>query len=398
MRLIIREDRQAASQYVADYVVGRIKAFAPTPDRPFVLGLPTGSSPEIVYRLLVQKYKSGDVSFRNVLTFNMDEYVSLPQSHPQSYHTYMYKHLFSHVDIPPRNIHILNGNAPDLSAECAAYERAIVAVGGIELFLAGVGTNGHIAFNEAGTGLSSRTREVVLAPETRAANARFFAATAGSTVGNTLASTNSGLATGGTSAAAVPTRALTVGTSTILGAREVVALATGAHKARAVRHGLEGGVSQAWPLSGLQLHARAVVVVDEAATAELRVRSVWFARECERELGEGAGVGAAPLTVAPPTPRIGGAGFDVLTPPPSAVEAKPTKEVPPTKEAPLSLTIPLSIPLPSPHPSRTPTPEPTFERMGARIVSSVDADADAAMDDDRADAPVLRMGARGVGD
>ncbi|KAG9859199.1 glucosamine-6-phosphate isomerase, partial [Aureobasidium melanogenum] len=174
MRLIIRDDKDTASAFIASYIIDRIKAFGPTPSKPFVLGLPTGSSPEGVYKNLVRHHKNGDISFRDVVTFNMDEYVDLPREHPESYHSFMYRHFFSHIDILPSNINILNGNAPDLEAECIAYEEKIKRAGGIELFLGGIGPDGHIAFNEPGSSLTSRTRVKTLAYDTIVANSRFF--------------------------------------------------------------------------------------------------------------------------------------------------------------------------------------------------------------------------------
>src|SRR5690606_15813871 len=142
--------------------------------RPFVLGLPTGSSPLGTYRELIKLNKSGQVSFQNVITFNMDEYVGLEKSHPESYHSFMYSNFFSHIGMPEENINILNGNAEDLDAECLRYEEKIKAVGGIDLFLGGIGVDGHIAFNEPGSSLTSRTRVKTLNTETRMINSRFF--------------------------------------------------------------------------------------------------------------------------------------------------------------------------------------------------------------------------------
>ncbi|KAL0780143.1 hypothetical protein CaCOL14_004627 [Colletotrichum acutatum] len=174
MRLIIRPDSASASAHVAHYILDRIRTFEPTPEKPFVLGLPTGSSPIQVYEILVAEHKAGRISFQDVITFNMDEYVGLPQTHPESYHSFMFRHFFSHVDIKPENVHILDGNAPDLGAECSSYEEKIRAAGGIDLFLGGVGPDGHIAFNEPGSSLASRTRVKTLAMDTIRANARFF--------------------------------------------------------------------------------------------------------------------------------------------------------------------------------------------------------------------------------
>jgi Glucosamine-6-phosphate isomerases/6-phosphogluconolactonase len=164
----------------------------------------------------------------------------------------MYKHFFSHVNVHPKNIHILNGNAPDLEAECVAYEAAIKAHGGIDLFLGGIGPDGHIAFNEPGSSLASRTRVKTLAYDTIIANSRFF--------GNDLEK--------------VPKMALTVGVQTVLEAREVVIIITGAHKALALQKCIEGGVNHMWTLSSLQLHPHPMIVVDEDATLELQVKTV----------------------------------------------------------------------------------------------------------------------------
>jgi glucosamine-6-phosphate deaminase len=252
MRLIIREDTETATDYVAEYIVNRINAFAPTADTPFILGLPTGSSPIPVYSALVTAHQMGRISFRHVVTFNMDEYVGLPQQHPESYHSFMHTHLFNHVDFDPANINILNGNAKDLELECAMYEAKIKKCGGIHLFLGGVGSDGHIAFNEPGSSLSSRTRLKSLAYETMLANARFF---------------NGDMNL-------VPRMALTVGVKTIMDAKEVVIIATGASKAVAIQSAIEGGVNHMCTLSSLQLHPCSLVVVDEDATMELKVKTV----------------------------------------------------------------------------------------------------------------------------
>ncbi|KLJ06091.1 glucosamine-6-phosphate deaminase [Blastomyces silverae] len=183
-----------------------------------------------------------------------DEYVGLPRDHPQSYHSFMYKHFFSHVDILPTNINILNGNAADPIKECADYEAKILAVGGIDLFLGGVGADGHIAFNEPGSSLRSRTRVKTLAYDTILANSRFF--------DNDMSK--------------VPRQSMTVGIQTILDAREVVIVATGAHKATALQMGLERGVNHMWTLSALQLHPHPLIVADEDATLELKVKTVKY--------------------------------------------------------------------------------------------------------------------------
>ncbi|KAL2162131.1 hypothetical protein VTH06DRAFT_7916 [Thermothelomyces fergusii] len=260
MRFIIRDNAEAASAYVANYIVDRINHFAPTPAHPFVLGLPTGSTPLGVYKNLVEKYKAGEVSFENVVTFNMDEYIGIPRDHPESYHSFMWKHFFSHVNIHPSNVHILDGNAPNLEAECVEYEAKIQAAGGIDLFLAGMGEDGHIAFNEPGSSLASRTRVKTLAYGTILANSRFF----------------------GDDLEKVPKMALTVGVQTVLEAREVVVLALGARKAIALQRCVEQGVNHMWTLSALQLHPHSMIVCDEDATLELQVKTVKYFKDIEQ--------------------------------------------------------------------------------------------------------------------
>ncbi len=265
MRLIVESDYGAVSRRAASHIARRISEFAPTPGRPFVLGLPTGSTPVGTYEELVKLFRAGVLSFRDVVTFNMDEYVGLPEVHPQSYHSFMRERLFSKVDIPPGNINILDGNAPDLAAECARYEDKMRALGGIELFLGGVGPDGHIAFNEPGSSLASRTRVKTLTRDTRVANSRFF----------------------GGDPEKVPRTALTVGVGTVMDARELLILATGINKSRALRHAVEEGVNHMWTLSCVQLHPRGIVVCDEDATMELKVGTVRYFRQIEAELLEG---------------------------------------------------------------------------------------------------------------
>ncbi|TFK75478.1 glucosamine-6-phosphate isomerase [Pluteus cervinus] len=260
MRLIIRDDPAAVGDYIASYICKRINGFKPTQEKPFVLGLPTGSSPIPTYKRLIKFVKEGELSFKNVVTFNMDEYVGLPQDHPESYHTFMFREFFSHVDIPPSQVNILNGNAEDLVGECKAYEAKIKSYGGIELFLGGIGEDGHIAFNEPGSSLSSRTRIKTLAYDTILANARFF---------------NNDIS-------AVPRMALTVGVATVLDSREVVTVVTGLRKALALSKAIEEGVNHLWTLSALQLHPWALIVADEDATAELHVKTVKYFKSIER--------------------------------------------------------------------------------------------------------------------
>jgi glucosamine-6-phosphate deaminase len=258
--VVILPDYDAASSWAAAYVAHTIRTFNPTRERPFVLGLPTGSTPLGMYSDLIRMYREGILSFANVVTFNMDEYAGLPEDHPQSYHTFMLEHFFRHIDIPPGNMHIPNGNAPDLERVCAEYEREIVRFGGVKIFVVGAGSNGHIAFNEPGSSLSSRTRVVTLARDTIIANSRFF----------------------GSDVEKVPRTALTVGVGTIMDARNVLLIATGRSKAHALRMGVEEGVNAMWPVSSLQLHPRSVIVCDEDAAVELNADTVRRFMDSER--------------------------------------------------------------------------------------------------------------------
>ena len=260
MRVIIKDTSKEVAQWAAAYIVEQIKAKAATTDAPFVLGLPTGSTPLETYKELIRLHKAGEVSFANVVTFNMDEYIGLAEEHPESYHSFMWTNFFSHVDIKRENVHILNGNAPDLMAECEAYEAAIVAAGGIDLFMGGVGEDGHIAFNEPFSSLQSRTRIKSLTPDTIAVNSRFF----------------------GGDISQVPTQALTVGVGTIMDARKVLILATGRKKARALRHGIEGSYNHQWTISSLQLHKAGIIVCDDPAAEELRVATYRYFKDIER--------------------------------------------------------------------------------------------------------------------
>ena len=260
MRVIIEPDYDKMSQWAADYVAQRIIEFNPTADKPFKLGCPTGSSPLGVYRELIKKYESGEISFENVVTFNMDEYVNLDVNHPESYHSFMWNNFFSHINIKPENVHILDGNAPDLQKECEDYEKSIEAAGGIDLFMGGVGPDGHLAFNEPGSSLTSRTRIKTLATDTIIANSRFF----------------------GGDLTQVPTQALTVGIGTVMDAKEVLIVCNGHHKARALKHIIDGDISHKWTASMLQMHPKAIVVCDEPACDELTVATYKYYLDKER--------------------------------------------------------------------------------------------------------------------
>ncbi|MDR2473199.1 MAG: glucosamine-6-phosphate deaminase [Tannerella sp.] len=259
MRLIIKNDYESLSKWAAEYIAASINKTEA--GKSFVLGLPTGSSPLGTYKELIALNKAGKVSFRNVTTFNMDEYVGLPKEHPESYYSFMWNNFFKHIDIQEQNVNILNGNAPDLEAECADYEAKIVKAGGIDLFLGGVGVDGHLAFNEPGSSLTSRTRQKSLTTDTVIVNSRFF----------------------GGDVNLVPKTALTVGVGTVMDAREVVVLVNGHAKARALQQAIEGGVSQMWTITALQLHHKGIIVCDEAACDELKVATYKYFKDIEKD-------------------------------------------------------------------------------------------------------------------
>ncbi len=260
MRLIIEEDSKNGSVWAAKYIVSKIKEKAAKTDAPFVLGLPTGGTPIETYKELIRMNQAGEVSFKNVITFNMDEYVNLPEEHPESYHSFMAVNFFNHVDVPKENINILNGNAEDLVAECEAYEAKIEAAGGIDLFMGGVGEDGHLAFNEPFSSLVSKTRIKSLTYDTKVANSRFF--------DNDINK--------------VPSLSLTVGVGTVLSSKEVLVLAFGHKKARALKDAVEGAYSHVCTLSALQAHQHGIIVTDEVAVGDLKVNTYRYFKDIEK--------------------------------------------------------------------------------------------------------------------
>lgn len=259
MRVLIHKHSGNVARWTARYIASKINTASKPDGKPFVLGLPTGSTPLETYAELIKLNREGKVSFGNVVTFNMDEYVGLPEDHPESYHSFMWNNFFSHIDIKPGNVNILDGNAPDLDAECCAYEDKIVKAGGIDLFLGGIGEDGHIAFNEPYSSLGSRTRVKTLTKDTIEVNSRFF----------------------GGDITLVPKMALTVGVGTIMDAREVIILATGSKKAKALYHGIEEGVSHKWTISALQMHRRGIIVCDTPAAGELTSEAMVYFMDIE---------------------------------------------------------------------------------------------------------------------
>ncbi len=237
---IIVDTAERLAKLAAAQFIGLIRQ---KPDA--VLGLATGSTPLGLYAELIRAYKAGEVSFARAASFNLDEYVGLPPAHEQSYHAFMRKHLFDHIDLPRERMHIPSGI--DHSAEqLSGYDRAIAEYSGIDLQLLGLGRNGHIGFNEPGTPFETTTHLVRLSEDTRRANARFFAGEAG-----------------------VPDQAVTMGIKTVMNAKSIVLVALGAAKAEAVRRALHGPVTPDMPASVLQLHPFVSVYLDQEAASKL---------------------------------------------------------------------------------------------------------------------------------
>jgi glucosamine-6-phosphate deaminase len=255
MKLIIQKNYDLMCEWAANHIIDAINSHKE--ERPFVLGLPTGSSPLGVYKRFIIANKAGKVSLKNVVTFNMDEYVGLPREHDQSYWYFMHENLFKHIDIPAENINILDGMAADLEEECANYEKKIESYGGIDLFLGGCGVDGHIAFNEPFTSLNSRTGIRDLTEDTRIVNSRFF----------------------GNDPTKVPAKALSVGVGTVTDSKVVLLLISGHNKARALKECVEGGVNQMWTISALNLHNDAIIACDETACGELQVNTYKYFRD-----------------------------------------------------------------------------------------------------------------------
>jgi len=261
MRIIIHDSYEALSKWAAYYVARRIREFNPTPERPFGLGVPAGTSPVGTFQQLISLHQEGKVSFQNVVAFGLDEYVGIPEDHPQSHQSVLWNEFFSQIDIPAENVHLLNGNAPDLEAVCEEFEGHIVSAGGMQLFLGSIGPDGHIGFNEPGSSLSSRTRIKTITKAARAADARWF--------GNDINR--------------VPKTGLTMGVGTFMDAQELIIVVSGFNKSRALQKILEEEVNHMWTVSMIQLHRRAMIICDDEATSELKVGTVKYFKDIERE-------------------------------------------------------------------------------------------------------------------
>ena len=243
MEIIIQPTAEAATA-IAARLLARVIREKPAA----VLGLATGGTMELLYRELVAK----KLDWSKLSLFNLDEYIGISPMHPQSYHSFMWEKLFSHVNVSIKNVHIPDGLAKDVPAACAHYEEKISVAGGIDLQLLGIGTDGHIGFNEPTSSLASRTRIKTLTPQTRQDNARYFER-----------------------AAEVPFHVITMGIGTILDSRHCVLLAFGKNKARAIAEAVEGPITSMNPASALQLHRKVTVFLDEAAAAELKMKDYY---------------------------------------------------------------------------------------------------------------------------
>lgn len=241
MKVVIEDSYRALSRAAGVAVARNVR------DKPdLVLGLATGSTPLGLYRELIRCHREEGLDFRHVTTFNLDEYVGLPVEHPQSYHAFMREHLFRHINVSPEKTYVPSGMCEDYVSYCRWYEDQIQAAGGIDLQILGIGRDGHIGFNEPGSSLGSRTRLKTLTAQTRKDNARFFE-----------------------SPEEVPRFAVTMGVATILDARQVLLLANGKKKAKAVARSLEGPVSSMWTASALQMHADTTAFLDHDAARKL---------------------------------------------------------------------------------------------------------------------------------
>lgn len=241
MKLIYAKDYKQLSELAASYIIERVR------QKPsLVLGLATGGTPEGTYQEIIRDHKETGTSYQNATSVNLDEYVGLAPNNPNSYHFYMKAHLFNHIDIKDENIHLPHGMAEDLEKECQEYDELIEKLGGADIQLLGIGTNGHIGFNEPFTPFDIGTHVITLTPSTREANARFFEGEA-----------------------EVPTQAITMGIKQIMCSREILLLASGKSKAAAIKRLIQGDVNESFPASILKKHSRVIIVADEDALSQL---------------------------------------------------------------------------------------------------------------------------------
>ncbi|MBR2137342.1 MAG: glucosamine-6-phosphate deaminase [Alphaproteobacteria bacterium] len=259
MRVIIENDYDKMSQWAADYVLYRIKKHKPSPKKPFVLGIPSGSTPLGMFKILASYYKKGLISFENVIFFSMAEYIGVGAGDPHGFQYFLWDNFLKYVNVKKEHAYFLNGLTTDYAKECAKYEKSIRSCGGVDLFIGGVGEDGHIAFNEPYSSLNSRTRAKLLTPSTLKANSRFF----------------------DNDVHKVPPLVLTIGVETMMEAEEVMILASGQKKAKAIKQAIEGGITHVWPISILQHHPHGIIACDSAAAQELSAETVKYFQEIE---------------------------------------------------------------------------------------------------------------------
>jgi len=242
MNVVKVKNYDEMSEKACELIISKLKGN----EKP-VLGLATGSTPEGFYDRLIEAYEQGNITFENITTFNLDEYVGLAKDDPQSYHYYMYNRLFKHIDLKEENEHLPKGDAENLKEECERYEQLIKAAGGVDIQLLGLGTNGHIAFNEPGTSFESRTQVVNLTESTIEANSRFFE-----------------------NKDDVPTEAVTMGIGSILESDEIVMLVSGENKSEALAQIINGEITEDNPATVLQKHKNVTIIADEAALRKVK--------------------------------------------------------------------------------------------------------------------------------
>lgn len=241
MKLVKLKSHEEMSIFAAKYILNKVKS-----NRRVNLGLATGGTPIRTYKLLIDDFRKNYTSYENVFTYNLDEYVGIEQYHPNSYHSFMFEHLFNHINIPKKHVYIPNGFSKDIDQEARNYENIIEQIGGVDLQLLGIGENGHIGFNEPGTPFDQETHIVTLTESTRRANSRYFE-----------------------SIERVPKKAITMGIASILKSKEILLLASGKSKAEAIYHMFKGEPSVDCPASVLKNHPNVVVVADEKAASKL---------------------------------------------------------------------------------------------------------------------------------
>ncbi|MBQ8672223.1 MAG: glucosamine-6-phosphate deaminase [Alphaproteobacteria bacterium] len=260
MRVIIKSSYDELSQWAANYVIYRINKYRPTPKNPFVFGLPSGSTPLGMFKYLAQAYKEGKVSFANVVFFGMGEYIGVGAGNPHGFQYYLWDQFLKYVNIKKEHVYFLDGLTTNFAKECENYEKTIKKYGGVDLFIGGVGVDGHIAFNEPYSSLGSHTRAKMLTPSTLRANSRFF----------------------DNDVSKVPPTVLTIGIATLMEAKEVIILANGKNKAAAIKNAIEGAITHVWPVSVLQQHPHAIIACDVVATAGLAPETVAYFNEVEK--------------------------------------------------------------------------------------------------------------------